>query len=67
GAVDSIQTAAATGVTAEQDSPQTSASSSDMLIVSPMTGEIRPISEVEDQAFAQELMGKGIAIVPTEG
>nr|WP_154959847.1 beta-glucoside-specific PTS transporter subunit IIABC [Paenibacillus xylanexedens] len=41
--------------------------SSDMLIVSPMTGEIKPISEVEDQAFAQELMGKGIAIVPTEG
>lgn len=38
-----------------------------MLIVSPMTGEIKPISEVEDQAFAQELMGKGIAIVPTEG
>jgi len=67
GAVDSIQNAAATGVTAEQDSPQTPASSSDMLIVSPMTGEIRPISEVEDQAFAQELMGKGIAIVPTEG
>lgn len=67
GTVDSIQNAAATGVTAEQDSPQTSASSSDMLIVSPMTGEIRPISEVEDQAFAQELMGKGIAIVPTEG
>lgn len=67
GVVDSIQTAAATGVTAEQDSPQKFASSSDMLIVSPMTGEIRPISEVEDQAFAQELMGKGIAIVPTEG
>ncbi|MMZ64611.1 PTS system beta-glucoside-specific EIIBCA component [compost metagenome] len=32
-----------------------------------MTGEIHPLSEVEDQAFAQELMGKGIAIVPTEG
>ncbi|WP_017691160.1 beta-glucoside-specific PTS transporter subunit IIABC [Paenibacillus sp. PAMC 26794] len=43
------------------------ASSLDMLIVSPMTGEIKPISEVEDQAFAQELMGKGIAIVPTDG
>lgn len=41
--------------------------SNDMLIVSPMTGEIHPLSEVEDQAFAQELMGKGIAIVPTEG
>ncbi|MFC9712350.1 beta-glucoside-specific PTS transporter subunit IIABC [Paenibacillus sp. NPDC056933] len=67
GAVDSIQTAAATGANAEQASSQTSASSSDMLIVSPMTGEIKPITEVEDQAFAQELMGKGIAIVPTEG
>lgn len=41
--------------------------SNDMLIVSPMTGEIHPLSEVEDQAFAQELMGKGIAIVPTDG
>lgn len=41
--------------------------SHDMLIVSPMTGEIHPLSEVEDQAFAQELMGKGIAIVPTDG
>ncbi|MFE6078875.1 beta-glucoside-specific PTS transporter subunit IIABC [Paenibacillus sp. NPDC057886] len=67
GALDSIRNAAATGVTVEQDSPQAYASSSDMLIVSPMTGEIRPISEVEDQAFAQELMGKGIAIVPTDG
>ena len=45
----------------------TDTSSSDMLIASPMTGEIKPISEVEDQAFAQELMGKGIAIVPSEG
>ncbi|ETT63629.1 putative beta-glucoside-specific PTS system enzyme IIABC [Paenibacillus sp. FSL R7-277] len=38
-----------------------------MLIVSPMTGEIKPLAEVEDQAFSQELMGKGIAIVPSEG
>ncbi|WP_238649557.1 beta-glucoside-specific PTS transporter subunit IIABC [Paenibacillus piscarius] len=38
-----------------------------MLIVSPMTGEIKPLSEVDDQAFSQELMGKGIAVVPAEG
>ncbi|WP_145336070.1 beta-glucoside-specific PTS transporter subunit IIABC [Paenibacillus xylanexedens] len=50
-----------------EKSISTDTSSSDMLIVSPMTGEIKPISEVEDQAFAQELMGKGIAIEPTEG
>ncbi|WP_339181251.1 beta-glucoside-specific PTS transporter subunit IIABC [Paenibacillus sp. FSL H8-0317] len=60
------QPAVATEVTPASVSSQTS-TSSDMLIVSPMTGEIKPISEVEDQAFAQELMGKGIAIVPTDG
>ncbi|MBY0117759.1 beta-glucoside-specific PTS transporter subunit IIABC [Paenibacillus xylanexedens] len=64
--VNSNQPAVATEVTPASVSSQTS-TSSDMLIVSPMTGEIKPISEVEDQAFAQELMGKGIAIVPTDG
>ncbi|KAA2301398.1 PTS glucose transporter subunit IIA, partial [Clostridioides difficile] len=64
--VNGNQTVVATEVTPASVSSQTS-TSSDMLIVSPMTGEIKPISEVEDQAFAQELMGKGIAIVPTEG
>ncbi|MEY8748698.1 glucose PTS transporter subunit IIA [Bacillales bacterium AN1005] len=58
--------AVATPATFAPSAPEASASS-DMLIVSPMTGEIKPISEVEDQAFAQELMGKGIAVVPTEG
>ncbi|MFX3648576.1 MAG: beta-glucoside-specific PTS transporter subunit IIABC [Paenibacillus sp.] len=57
---------AATEVPSESAASLTT-TSSDMLIVSPMTGEIKPISEVEDQAFAQELMGKGIAIVPTDG
>ncbi|WP_340015275.1 beta-glucoside-specific PTS transporter subunit IIABC [Paenibacillus sp. FSL K6-1318] len=64
--VNSNQTVVASEVTPASVSSQTS-TSSDMLIVSPMTGEIKPISEVEDQAFAQELMGKGIAIVPTDG
>ncbi|MEO2255764.1 beta-glucoside-specific PTS transporter subunit IIABC [Paenibacillus amylolyticus] len=64
--VNSNQTVVATEETPTSVSSQTS-TSSDMLIVSPMTGEIKPISEVEDQAFAQELMGKGIAIVPTDG
>ncbi|MCW3795905.1 beta-glucoside-specific PTS transporter subunit IIABC [Paenibacillus sp. LS1] len=64
--VNSNQTIVASEVTPTSVSSQTS-TSSDMLIVSPMTGEIKPISEVEDQAFAQELMGKGIAIVPTDG
>ncbi|WP_411735678.1 beta-glucoside-specific PTS transporter subunit IIABC [Paenibacillus sp. M2] len=64
--VNSNQTVVASEVTPASVSSQTS-TSSDMLIVSPMTGEIKPISEVDDQAFAQELMGKGIAILPTDG
>nr|WP_145405758.1 beta-glucoside-specific PTS transporter subunit IIABC [Paenibacillus xylanexedens] len=66
GSADNSPTMAA-GSTVQSEASLLTSSSTDMLIVSPMTGEIKPISKVEDQAFAQELMGKGIAIVPTEG
>ncbi len=36
-------------------------------IVSPVKGEVKPLSEIADEAFSSEAMGKGIAIVPTEG
>lgn len=60
---------AASPAAAQDATPSASraADTAGMLIVSPMTGEIKPLSEVEDQAFSQELMGKGIAIVPSEG
>jgi glucose PTS system EIICBA or EIICB component len=35
--------------------------------VSPITGEIKPITEVPDQVFSGKMMGDGFAIVPTEG
>ncbi|OCG31597.1 PTS beta-glucoside transporter subunit EIIBCA [Gilliamella sp. Fer1-1] len=35
-------------------------------ITSPMTGHALPLSEVPDPAFAQKLMGEGIAIEPTD-
>ncbi|ALX50146.1 glucose PTS transporter subunit IIA [Lentibacillus amyloliquefaciens] len=36
-------------------------------IKSPLTGELRPLNELTDEVFANELVGKGIAIYPTEG
>ncbi|RKD71325.1 PTS system beta-glucoside-specific IIA component (Glc family) /PTS system beta-glucoside-specific IIB component (Glc family) /PTS system beta-glucoside-specific IIC component (Glc family) [Sinobaca qinghaiensis] len=34
---------------------------------SPLTGQVIPLSDVSDKVFASEAMGKGIAILPTEG
>lgn len=39
----------------------------EIIIASPMKGEIMPLSEVNDETFASEMMGKGIAIEPTDG
>lgn len=36
-------------------------------IAAPLSGEIVPLSEVPDPAFAEKQMGQGIAIVPSEG
>lgn len=37
------------------------------VIYSPVAGEVKALSKVEDDAFAQEVLGKGVAIVPKEG
>ncbi|WP_440111533.1 beta-glucoside-specific PTS transporter subunit IIABC [Paenibacillus sp. QZ-Y1] len=36
-------------------------------VFSPITGEVKPLSEVPDPAFSEEIMGKGFAIQPSEG
>ena len=35
--------------------------------VSPIKGEIQPLSEVPDAVFSQKMMGDGFAIIPSEG
>lgn len=36
-------------------------------ILAPVSGEVEPLTNVNDPVFSGEMMGKGIAIVPTDG
>ena len=36
-------------------------------VLAPMEGELMPLSAVPDPAFAQEILGKGVAIKPEKG
>lgn len=42
-------------------------SSSSSEIYSPLNGKCVPLSEVSDPTFAEEILGKGVAIIPSEG
>lgn len=39
----------------------------EIVIMSPMTGEVKPLSETPDPTFAQGMMGDGVVVFPTEG
>ena len=36
-------------------------------VFAPVSGDVKPLAECEDEAFATEVLGKGAVIVPTEG
>lgn len=36
-------------------------------ILAPVSGKAVPMSEVNDPTFSQEILGKGVAVIPTEG
>ncbi|MBB5173000.1 PTS sugar transporter subunit IIA [Texcoconibacillus texcoconensis] len=37
------------------------------VVYAPLTGEIKPLSEVPDPTFSEKMMGDGIAIEPSQG
>ncbi|WP_145323606.1 beta-glucoside-specific PTS transporter subunit IIABC [Paenibacillus xylanexedens] len=60
-AAEPAKSAATTSVVTEEAKAQ------DEQVFSPITGEVKPLSEVPDPAFSEEIMGKGFAIQPSEG
>ena len=50
-----------------KDPEETSSTTKRETIGSPVKGTIVPLSEVKDDVFSKEILGKGIAIKPTEG
>lgn len=52
----------------EEVTPQAEAGFHDTRkIASPLSGQIIPFAQVNDATFAEEMMGKGMAVIPDEG
>lgn len=54
-------------VTVKEDENVQRSLGNEIIIASPMKGEIMPLNEVNDETFASEMMGKGVAIKPVDG
>lgn len=48
-------------------SKSAAASDGPKVVVSPFTGKVIPLSEVEDEVFAGGMMGQGLAVIPEDG
>ncbi len=60
------ETAPAAGSTAEEIEDEIPVMEKNV-IYSPLAGEAIPMSEVPDDTFAAEVLGKGMAVIPSEG
>ncbi|MGO3505373.1 MAG: PTS sugar transporter subunit IIA, partial [Brachybacterium tyrofermentans] len=65
--VDDAQLAAEAGTEADGGADTAVRTSHLVRLRQPMAGAVIPLSEVPDPTFAQEIMGPGVAIEPTDG
>ncbi|GHD58951.1 N-acetylglucosamine-specific PTS transporter subunit IIBC [Jeongeupia chitinilytica] len=63
GGVAAAPVAAAAAVAAPAAAPKVAAG--DLVLVSPITGDVVPLEEVPDPAFASKAVGEGVAVRPT--
>lgn len=54
-------------VTVHPQPVETNVTKEPVSIDSPMDGKVLPLEQVNDEVFAQGLLGKGVAILPTDG
>lgn len=54
-------------VVKETIKPEVDLSKATATVCAPVSGEIKPLFEVNDATFAKEIMGRGAAILPTDG
>lgn len=51
----------------EKEKVEKEVKTADEVVVSPLNGEILPLAEIKDEAFASGALGQGVAIEPSEG
>lgn len=56
-----------TAAPAEPEAEESKAEGKGEVLAAPLTGRVVPMEDVPDEAFAAGILGKGIAIEPTEG
>ncbi|MET1170844.1 hypothetical protein BK124_02855 [Paenibacillus amylolyticus] len=64
GTTDSVSVS---GIEETDEGSSSSVTKAEMTVYSPVTGEVVDLASVADEAFSSEAMGKGIAIIPSNG